>query len=180
MSLTSLLAPISLPLASLFAIPMLSSWSTSLNLVFFSLTWTTLALSYSPLQLEFFGPLFLRVMLYLLPSALFLLFDLGVPSLAVEIKSQGGMALASRQRGGLQKVRRVVGWSVFNVLLAVVLQAGVEWAVTDGLRMRSLLLIKGSAWSLNHLPNPWSLGKHFVLGLVSRNVSHIHLVLSII
>jgi hypothetical protein len=110
-------------------------------------------------------------MLFLLPSALFLLFDLGVPSLAVEIKSQGGMGLPSRQRGGLPRVRRVVGWSVFNVLLAVALQAGVEWAVTDVLRMRSLLLIKGSAWSFNHLPNPWSLGKHFVIGLAARNVS---------
>ena len=171
MSLSALLAPITLPLASLFAIPMLSSWSTSLNLVFFSLTWTTLALSYSPLQLEFFGPLFLRTILYLLPSVLFLMIDLGVPSLAVEIKTQGETGLAGRQRGGLAKVRKVVAWSTFNVLLAVALQAGVEWLVTDVLRLRSLLLIKGSAWSLNHLPNPWSLAKHAVLGLVSRNVS---------
>lgn len=177
MSLTSLLAPISIPLASLFAIPMLSSWSTSLNLVFFSLTWTTIAMTYSPLQLEFFGPLFLRIFLYLLPSALFLLFDLGVPSLAVEIKAQGEMGLPGRQRGGLGKIRRVVCWSIVNVLLAVAIQAGVEWCATDVLRMRSLLLIKGSAWSLNHLPNPWSLFKHTVLGLISRNILqyYIHL-----
>ncbi|ORY09693.1 hypothetical protein BCR34DRAFT_602690 [Clohesyomyces aquaticus] len=176
-SLSALLTPISLPLASLFAIPMLSSWSTSLNLVFFSLTWTTIAMTYSPLQLETFGPLFLRSVLYLMPSTLFLLFDLLVPSLAVELKAQGEIALPGRQRGGTRKVRRVVGWAVFNTMLAVAIQGGIEWLVTDVFRMRSLLLIKGSAWSLNHLPNPWSLVKHAVLGLVVRNTLqyYIHL-----
>lgn len=171
MSLSSLLAPVTLPIASLFAIPMLSSWSTSLNLIFFSLTWTTVAMTYSPLQLEFFVPLFLRTFLYLLPSALFLLFDLGVPSLAVELKAQGTYGLPGKQKGGAAKIRRVVAWSCFNVLLAVAIQAGIEFLVTDVFRVRSLLLIKGSAWSLNHLPNPWSLFKHSVLGLLSRNVS---------
>lgn len=150
---------------------MLSSWSTSLNLVFFSLTWTTIAMTYSPLQLEFFAPLFLRIFLYLLPSALFLLFDLGVPSLAVEFKAQREMGLPGRQKGGTRKVRMVVAWACINVMLAVGLQAGIEFLVTDVLRMRSLLLIKGSRWSLNHLPNPWTLFKHLGLGLVTRNVS---------
>ncbi|CAI6276672.1 unnamed protein product [Periconia digitata] len=36
--------------------------------------------------------------------------------------------------------------------------------------MRSLLVIKGSRWALNHLPNPWNLFKHAVIGLVSRNI----------
>lgn len=60
---------------------------------------------------------------------------------------------------------------MFNVALGVAVQAGIEWVVTDVLRMRSLLLIKGNAWTLNHLPNPWSLCKHAVVGLVVRNVS---------
>ncbi|KAF2188335.1 hypothetical protein K469DRAFT_567121 [Zopfia rhizophila CBS 207.26] len=156
---------------------MLSSWSTSLNLVFFSLTWTTIAMTYSPLQLEFFAPLLLRTFLYLLPSALFLLFDSLLPSLAVELKAQGELGLPGRQKGGARKIRRVMGWAVFNVVLAVAVQAGVEWFVTDVLRLRSLLLIKGSAWSLNHLPNPWTLVKHSILGLISRNILqyYIHL-----
>jgi hypothetical protein len=173
MSLSALLAPLSLPLASLFAIPMLSSWSTSLNLVFFSLTWTTIALTYTPLQLEFLGPLFIRTTLYILPSILFLLFDLSVPSLAVEIKAQGAGGLPGRQRGGAKKVRAVVAWSVVNVLLGVALQAGVEFLFTGVFRMRSLLLIKGSAWTLNHLPNPWGLVKHAIIGIVSRNVRNV-------
>ena len=56
----------------LFAIPMLSSWSTSLNLVFFSTTWTTIAMTYAPLKIEFFAPLVVRLILYILPSAGFL------------------------------------------------------------------------------------------------------------
>lgn len=66
-------------------------------------------------------------------------------------------------------VRRVVLWSVVNVLITVAIQAGVEFLVTDVFRMRSLLLIKGR-WGFNHLPNPWTMVKHAVIGLVSRNV----------
>lgn len=169
MSLSSLLAPITLPLASFLAIPMLSSWSTSLNLIFLSVAWTTIAASYSPLQLELFAPFVLRVSLYIIPSLIFLLFDIGLPSLATEFKSQGDWAIPGRQKGGYAKVRRVIAWSCANVLLTVAIQAAVEFLVTDVFRMRSLLLIKGSKWGLNHLPNPWTMVKHAMIGLLSRN-----------
>jgi len=67
-------------------------------------------------------------------------------------------------------VRRVVAWSCVNVLLMVAVQAGAEFLITDVLRMKSLLLIKGSKWGLNHLPNPWTMVKHAIIGLLSRNV----------
>jgi hypothetical protein len=171
MSLTSLLAPFTVPLASLLAIPMLSSWSTSLNLVFLSLAWTTVAATYSPLQLEAFAPLFLRLTLYIFPSLFFLLFDIGIPSISLELKSQGRLGIATNQKGGKRKMWRVAGWSLANVVLAVAIQAAVEFVVTDVLRMRSLLQIKGSRWGLNHLPYPWTMIKHGVMGLVARNVS---------
>lgn len=168
--ISSLLAPIALPLGSFLAIPMLSSWSTSLNLIFLSVAWTTVAATYSPLQLELFAPFVLRVSLFIIPSLIFLLFDIGVPSLAVEFKSQGKWGIASNQRGGSKTVKKVVMWSIANVLLTVAIQAAVEWLVTDVLRMRSLLLIKGSKWGLNHLPNPWTMVKHAIIGLLARNV----------
>jgi hypothetical protein len=171
MSLSSLLNLIPLPIASLLAIPMLSSWSTSLNLIFLSLAWTTLAATYSPLQLELFGPFALRLALYILPSLIFLVFDVGVPSLAVEFKAQGKWGIATNQRGGKRKLRRVVAWSVVNVVGCVVLQAAIEFLFTDLLRMKSLLLIKGSRWGLNHLPNPWTMFKHALIGVLARNVS---------
>ena len=171
MSLSSLFSLIPLPIASLLAIPMLSSWSTSLNLIFLSLAWTTLAATYSPLQLELFGPFALRFALYILPSLSFLIFDVGVPSLAVEFKAQGKWGIATNQKGGKKKVRTVVLWSVANVVGCVVLQAGIEWVFTDVLRLKSLLLIKGSRWGLNHLPSPWAMIKHALVGVLSRNVS---------
>jgi hypothetical protein len=169
MSLTSLLAPFTVPLASLLAIPMLSSWGTSLNLVFLSLAWTTIAATYSPLQLEAFAPLFLRLTLYIFPSLVFLLFDIGVPSISSEFKSQGQLGIATKQKGGRRKMWRVAGWSLGNVTVAV--QAAIEFLVTDVLRTRSLLQIKGSKWGLNHLPYPWTMIKHAVMGLLARNVS---------
>jgi hypothetical protein len=36
--------------------------------------------------------------------------------------------------------------------------------------------IKGSKWSLNHLPYPWTMAKHAAMGLVARNVSKITVV----
>ena len=65
-----------------------------------------------------------------------------------------------------------MAWSVLNVVLCVVLQAAIEFLVTDVLRLKSLLLIKGSRWGLNHLPNPWTMVKHALIGVLSRNVSH--------
>lgn len=168
--ISSLIAPIALPLGSFLAIPMLSSWSTSLNLIFLSVAWTTIAASYSPLQLELFAPFVIRTSLYILPSLFFLIFDIGVPSLATEFKSQGQWGIPAKQNGGARKVRKVVAWSVFNVLMTVLLQAAIEFLVTDVLKMKSLLLVKGSKWSLNHLPNPWTMFKHAVVGIVSRNV----------
>ena len=174
MSLSSLLSLIPLPIASLLAVPMLSSWSTSLNLIFISLAWTTLAATYSPLQLELFGPLALRTALYIIPSLIFLIFDIGVPSLAVEFKAQGKWGIATNQRGGRAKLRRVVLWSVANVVLCVIMQAMLEFLVTDVLRLKSLLMIKGSRWGLNHLPSPWAMVKHAIVGVLSRNVSLLH------
>ncbi|OAL54428.1 hypothetical protein IQ07DRAFT_268413 [Pyrenochaeta sp. DS3sAY3a] len=170
MSLSALLGPIALPLGSFLAIPMLSSWSTSLNLVFLSVAWTTIAATYSPLQLELFAPFVLRVSLYIIPSLVFLIFDVGVPSLSTEFKAQGQMGIPTRQKGGGRMVRRVAAWSCLNVLLTVAVQAGIEFLVTDVFRMRSLLLIKGSKWGLNHLPYPWTMIKHAIIGLLSRNV----------
>lgn len=169
--LSSIIAPIALPLGSFLAIPMFSSWSTGLNLIFLSVAWTTIAASYSPLQLELVAPFVLRLSLYIIPSLIFLIFDIGVPSLAVEFKSQGKWGIPSNQRGGARAARRVVAWSCVNVLLTVALQAGIEFLVTDVFQMRSLLRIKGSRWGLNHLPNPWTMLKHGSIAFVSRNVS---------
>ena len=56
------------------------------------------------------------------------------------------------------------------MLLVVALQAGIEALVTDVLKPRSILVIKDSVWSFNHLPNPWTMAKSIAEGLVLQNV----------
>ena len=63
------------------------SWSTYLNLLFFHLTWTTLVLSHPPLPILLLGTLALKLLLHLLPSLLFTLFDTLLPSLSTPLKS---------------------------------------------------------------------------------------------
>jgi len=125
-------------------------------------------MTYAPLQIEFFAPLVIRLLLYILPSTLFLAFDLLLPSLAVELKAQREYALPGRL--GRKKLAKVAAWSCFNILLGVTLQAAIEFIVTDVLRLRSILAIKGGSWSLNHLPSPWTMVKNISEGLVLRNV----------
>ncbi|TKA32192.1 hypothetical protein B0A49_13471, partial [Cryomyces minteri] len=79
---------VSLPLLSFLALPALTSPSTSLNILFFYVIWTTLVLSHSPLNVEVYGSLAIRAIFYILPSLLFLAFDTAFPSLAVGVKAQ--------------------------------------------------------------------------------------------
>lgn len=123
-------------------------------------------MAYALLQIEFFVPLVVRLMLYIPPSAGFPAFD---TSLAVELKAQGDVALLGSY--GRKKFSRVVAWSCFNVLLSVALQAGIEWPVIDVLKLRSILVIKGSVWSFNHLLNPWTMAKSIAEGLILQNAS---------
>ncbi|KLU83793.1 hypothetical protein MAPG_02844 [Magnaporthiopsis poae ATCC 64411] len=88
---------LSLPIASYFLAPSVTSWSTSLNLIFFYMTWATLVLSHSPLRIEVFGTLAVRLLLYVAPSLLFLTFDTLLPSLAESIKVGGTSALPPRE-----------------------------------------------------------------------------------
>lgn len=139
---------ISLPLLSFFALPWLSSYSTSLNLIFFYMTWSILVLSYSSLHVELIGTLMTRAVFYLAPSLLFILIDTGLPSLAAGLKAHGADALPGRL--GARKVGQVVGLSVFNVLLGIALQGAVELAL-GFFKFRSALKVTTS------LPMPWNL-----------------------
>lgn len=156
-------ALLSIPIISSLALPFFSSYSTSLNLLFFYMTWSTLVLSHSELNVELYGTLFVRVLFYILPSLLFLAFDTSVPSLACEIKAEGDVALPGRK--GRRKVMEVVGWALANVLLGVGVQAGTEMLFTRVLQIRSALKVT------TRLPMPWGMFKDIVRGLLLRNVS---------
>ncbi|KAJ9628034.1 hypothetical protein H2203_003255 [Taxawa tesnikishii (nom. ined.)] len=153
-----------LPFLSFLALPFFGSTSTSINLVFFYLTWSALVLSHDPLNIEIYGTLATRLLFYLLPSLTFLAFDVGLPGISASIKSRG--AYASPMRLGRRKLMLVSLTSTINVLLAILLQAGIEHLLTDVLTTHSALRVS------KLVPPPWTIAKHIVLVLIMRGLIH--------
>ncbi|KAH6646572.1 sterol desaturase family protein [Truncatella angustata] len=148
----------SLPILSYFAAPALTSWSTSLNILFFYMTWMTLVLSYSPLKIELVGTLAVRVALWLIPSLVFLLFDAGIPSLSESIKLYGSTSLPRRNATTLAKQLLL---AVVNLLLFSAVQAALSVGATT--------LLKGPLFKTSTtLPLPWQMIKHIGWLYVSR------------
>ncbi len=114
----------------------------------------------------------MRVLFFLVPSLLFLLFDTLVPTLAVKIKIQGSAALPTRVGGGRASRRgrgkpawyKVIGLSLFNVCLGVAVQSAIELLFTEVLHIRSALRVTTT------LPMPWSIAKDVARGLMLREV----------
>ena len=165
-------ALLSVPFLGYFLMPSMATYSASLNLFFFYLTWSTLVLSQPPLKVEVVGTLGVRLLFFLAPSILFIIFDTLIPSLAVSLKTQGGSGLPTRT-GGVAVAKRskrrpewyqVIGLSVFNVLLGVAIQAVVELIFTEVLGIRSALKVTTT------LPMPWSIAKDLLKALVLREV----------
>ncbi|KAK9774124.1 hypothetical protein SCAR479_09238 [Seiridium cardinale] len=151
---------LSLPILSYFAAPALTSWSTSLNLLFFYMTWMTLVLSHSPLKIELVGTLAVRVALWLVPSIVFLLFDTGIPSLSESVKHFGSTSLPRRDAAGL--VRQIL-LAVVNLVLFSAVQAGLSIGAST--------LLNGPLFKTSTtLPLPWQIIKHIGWLYTSREV----------
>ena len=161
-------ALMSMPVLSILAIPAFSSWWTSINLLFFYFTWSTLVLSNSPLKIELLGTVAVRVIFSILPSIGFLAFDSVLPSFAVNIKEHGGIALAfaKSQTGRSVKLWKIVMISCCNVLGSVVFfQSIVELLFTEVFHIRSAIKITTT------IPLPWSLFKGLCGGFLLRESS---------
>ncbi|KAK4099242.1 hypothetical protein N658DRAFT_404754, partial [Parathielavia hyrcaniae] len=151
---------LSLPIVSYFFSTSLTSWSTSLNLLFFYMTWTTLVLSHSPLKLELVGTTALRALLWLVPSLVFLAFDTLVPSLSQTMKHHGASVFPPRDA---RAVAKLVGLALFNFAL----ETAVEAATSLGL---SHLLGAPVFRTSTTLPLPWQMIKHLAILLTAREV----------
>ncbi|KAJ8119794.1 hypothetical protein ONZ43_g3334 [Nemania bipapillata] len=151
---------LSLPIVSYFAAPMLTSWSTSLNLLFFYMTWTTLVLSHSPLKIELVGTLAVRIVFWLVPSLFFLLFDTLVPSLAESIKLYGSASIPRRNAPSLAKQALL---AILNLAMFTALQAAISVAATS-------LLHRPLFKTTTTLPLPWHIIKHIVMLYTAREV----------
>lgn len=153
---------------SFLLIPTVASYSTSFNLLFFYLTWTTLVWSHPPLRVEVFGILAVRLLFYLLPSLCFFLFDTLLPSAAVVLKEYGKDGLPQRKKKKAGKAEaKVAAWSVFNLLSSIVLQGLVEYFLTKVLRRKSALRVS------TQLPLPWGTVKDILWMLLAREVSSV-------
>lgn len=161
------------PMLSVFLIPVLSSYSTTLNFLFFYMTWSTLVLSHTPLRVEIFGTIAIRVLFYALPSIVMFLFDILTPSAAVVIKAHGSTGLPGGKRRRNIRLReiKVAGWSLLNLCLAIALQWGIETICVRAFRMRSALKVTLK------LPMPYEMVRDLILGMLGREVS---LILSLI
>ncbi|KAG9248790.1 hypothetical protein BJ878DRAFT_538000 [Calycina marina] len=162
-------ALLSLPVMGYFFMPGLTSYRTSLNVLFFYVTWSTLIISHSPLKVEVLGILGIRTVFWLVPSLLFLLFDTIIPSLAVGIKTQGVSALPTRtgglkarRHGGRPQWYAVVALSMFNICVTAALQAVIELLLTEFLSWPSALKVTTT------LPMPWNIVKDILRALFLR------------
>jgi len=163
---TMLDALVSLPVLSVLLIPTLTSYSTTLNLLFFYLTWSTLVLSHPPLHVELVGTLGVRIFFYVLPSSLFLAFDALIPSAAETLKAQGdsGLPLKNASRKRALRLLRILGWSMLNVLVGVLLQSLTEILLTRVLAVRSALRVTTT------LPLPVGIVKDVARGYLLREI----------
>ena len=145
----------------------MSSYATTLNILFFYMTWSTLVWSHPPLRVEILSTGAFRMFFFVLPSILFFLFDVLTPSAAVIVKAHGEAGLpGGRKRFKLRlKEFKIAGWSIFNVCLALVMQAAVEWFLTRFLRVRSAIRVS------TRIPSPWTIMQDIFLGLLFREVS---------
>ncbi|KAK4032052.1 hypothetical protein C8A01DRAFT_41505, partial [Parachaetomium inaequale] len=150
----------SLPIISYFFSNTLTSWSTSLNLLFFYLTWSTLVLTHSPVKVEIVGITALRVAFWLVPSLFFLAFDTLLPSLSENIKYNGASALPPRDAKSLAKL---AGLALVNLVLETAVEAGLSLGLTT--------LLKTPVFRTSTtLPLPWQMLKHLALLFTAREV----------
>jgi hypothetical protein len=155
-------ALLSIPLTTLLAVPLFSSYATSLNLLFFTLNWYLLLLSHPPLTVETYGLTVIRLAFFLLPALSLLAFDAGLPDLSRSLKAQGKYALPAQL--GRDRSLRVLGWSVFNTVFGLALTVGLELLFSKVLRVRSLLSVSVV------LPFPWKAVQSVIVGLLLRGV----------
>ena len=144
---------LSIPLISTLLTP---SWSTSINILFFYATWSTLVLTHDAPTIHALALLALRLALWLAPSLLFLAFDTLLPSLAEGIKLAGAWPMPRRPL-------RLVGLAVFNMLLVTAVEGALSYGFTYATGQP---LFRTSTT----LPLPWQLFKHILILLTAREI----------
>lgn len=144
---------LSIPILSVLVRP---SLSTSVNLLFFYATWSTLVLTHDPISIHATALLVMRVIFWLIPALLFFLFDSLIPSLAGSIKFAGSVSTPRRPF-------RLLSLALFNMVLTTLVESALSFAFhraagTTFFRMNTTL------------PLPWQIFKHHCVLFTSREV----------
>ncbi|PUU78314.1 hypothetical protein B9Z19DRAFT_983671 [Tuber borchii] len=142
----------------------LTSWSTSLNLLFFYIAWSTLLLAHSPLRIELFGTLITRFIFFWLPALFFYLLDTALPSITSQWKIRAGTSAQFDRRAG-----KVVAVAMGNMLLGVGVQGLVEWALIEVAGWKSAVRVSSG------MPLPGGVVWDLIRGLVLREVLQYYL-----
>lgn len=114
--------------------------------------------SHPALELHITGVLVVRAIFWFIPSLVFLLFDVGVPSLAESLKHGGRTSLPPRNA---RKLGKTLGLALLNVVVLLAVEAAISMAYT--------LIFKRHVFKMNTtLPMPWTVFKHCCFILPSR------------
>lgn len=122
-----------------------------------------MVLSHDPLTIEIYGTVAVRLICFLIPALAFLAFDLALPRLSKNVKARGSTQLPGRLGRG--KVVEVALVAVGNALLAVLVQAALEFLVTHGLHLRSMVKVTSS------VPLPWTIVIELLKGFAVRGIA---------
>ncbi|KAL6868714.1 hypothetical protein ACO1O0_000030 [Amphichorda felina] len=145
----------------LLSIPILSvlfrpSLTTSINLLFFYATWSSLVLSHDPITIHATSLFVLRVIFWLIPALLFFAFDSLIPSVAGSIKFAGTVTRPRRPFS-------LIGLAVFNMVLITFVESALSYAFH--LATGQTLFRMSTT-----LPLPWQIFKQHCILFISREV----------
>ena len=145
-----------------FGLPVLfgsTYFASSLNILFFYLTWTTLVLSHPPLGIELLGSFAVRIIFYWIPTLLFTLLELVMPGTSDDLKTRRGKHLTV-------DVMLWVGLITFiNQVIATGIQGLLHALFVYTLAPKYPLFNIGTT-----LPMPWNIIKHTLIVLSLREI----------
>ncbi|KAL2818278.1 hypothetical protein BJX63DRAFT_429213 [Aspergillus granulosus] len=157
---------ITVPFLSIFVLPSLSAYSSSLNLLFFYMSWTTLVLSVSALRIEMIGTLVARLLFWVIPSCIFFLFDALAPSVAFNLKGGGedGLPSGSKRHRASGHIIQIPGICLANFLLSIICQLLFEHTLVRYLNFRP------AVQATIAIPLPWHIASHLFFGFLLREI----------
>lgn len=120
-------------------------------------------LSHDQLTIEIYGTIAIRAICYVLPALAFLGFDLLFPQLSKNIKARGQRQLPGQLNQ--RKLINAVGVALGNVALAILVQALLEYVVTNVFHLRSLVKVTSV------VPLPWTIVTDLLKGLAIRGLA---------